>query len=548
MINQSSAAVQANVFDLFARIRKCTVLVVDDLESMRKITVNYLREFGTTHVLEAANGAEALRLLESHPVTIVLSDWNMPVMNGLEFLLSVRSSPKFYGLPFMMITAETERDMILQAAQAGVSDLLVKPFSYSSFAERLTRLLKWHSRFSGPIDPVKTMAKLNSKISGVTQGLDGARITLPPREKPVERATILVVDDTPDNLQLLAGLFENEYRVKLANSGEKALQICQSDSPPDLLLLDIMMPGMDGFDVAKALRSHPSSENIPIIFVTAMTDSAARTRGLELGAIDFVTKPIDPEGLRIRIKNFIRYIDLRRQLQADYDCMLITEQLKDDVERITRHDIKAPLAGVLGLIQGVIESGALSGPMLEQLQMAEEASLRTLSMINLSAELYKIESGRFVLNPKPVALVKILTRISAIARKTFAIRGLVIEVDTAPGISESALDSIGDEMFCYSLFENLLKNACEAAPDNSRIGISVRGDNPRCVTILNKGVVPAQIRDRFFDKFVTVGKQDGSGLGTYSARLLVEAQNGSIAMETSDETETTTVKVTLPCA
>lgn len=392
------------------------------------------------------------------------------------------------------------------------------------------------------------MAGLNSKGRAIAQGADEIDATLPPIEKPVERATILVVDDTPDNLQLLAGLFEDEYRVKLANNGEKALQICQSDTPPDLLLLDIMMPDMDGFEVAKALRSHPSSENIPIIFVTAMTDSAARTRGMELGAIDFVTKPIDPEGLRIRIKNFIRYIDLRRQLQADYDCMLITEQLKDDVERITRHDMKAPLAGVLGLIQGVIDSGALSGSMLEQLQMAEEASLRTLSMITLSAELYKIETGRFVLDPKPVALVKILKRISAIARKTFAIKGLAIEVDTASGISDSALDSLGDEMFCYSLFENLLKNACEAAPDDSRIEISVLGDNPRCVTILNRGVVPTQIRDRFFEKFVTVGKQGGSGLGTYSARLLVEAQNGSIAMETSDETETTIVKVTLPCA
>jgi len=548
MSDPFSIPVQANVHDLFARIRKCTVLVVDDLESMRKITASHVRQFGISHILEAANGAEALKLLASHPVTVILSDWNMPVMNGLEFLLSVRSNPKLYGLPFMMITAETERDLVLQAAQAGVSDLLVKPFSYSNFAERLTRMLNWHPRFSGPIDPVKAMAGLSSKLSGIAQGFDEFGTTLPPIEKPVERATILVVDDTPDNLQLLAGLFEDEYRVKLANNGEKALQICQSDTPPDLLLLDIMMPDMDGFEVAKALRSHPSSENIPIIFVTAMTDSAARARGMELGAIDFVTKPIDPEGLRIRIKNFIRYIDLRRQLQADYDCMLITEQLKDDVERITRHDMKAPLAGVLGLIQGVIDSGALSGSMLEQLQMAEEASLRTLSMINLSAELYKIETGRFVLDPKPVALVKILKRISAIARKTFAIKGLAIEVDTASGISDSALDSLGDEMFCYSLFENLLKNACEAAPDDSRIEISVLGDNPRCVTILNRGVVPTQIRDRFFEKFVTVGKQGGSGLGTYSARLLVEAQNGSIAMETSDETETTIVKVTLPCA
>ena len=539
--------VQANAHDLFARIRRCTVLVVDDLESMRKITASHVRQFGISHILEAANGAEALKLLASHPVTVILSDWNMPVMNGLELLLAVRSNPKLYALPFMMITAETERDLILQAVQAGVSELLVKPFSYSSFAERLTRMLSWHPRFNGPIDPVKVMAGLNSKGRAIAQDADELDATLPPIEKQVERATILVVDDTPDNLQLLAGLFEDEYRVKLANNGEKALQICQSDTPPDLLLLDIMMPGMDGFDVAKALRSHPSSENIPIIFVTAMTDSAARTRGMELGAIDFVTKPIDPEGLRIRIKNFIRYIDLRRQLQADYDCMLLTEQLKDDVERITRHDLKAPLVGVLGLIQGVIEAGALSGSMLEQLQMAEEASLRTLSMITLSAELYKIETGRFVLDPKPVALVKILKRISAIALKTFAIKGLAIEVDTPSCMDESALDSIGDEMFCYSLFENLLSNACEAAPDNSRLEITVLGDNPRCVTILNKGVVPAQIRERFFEKFVTAGKQGGSGLGTYSARLLVEAQNGSIAMETSDETDTTIVRVTLPC-
>lgn len=533
--------------DFFSRINKSVVLVVDDLESMRKITVNYLRQFGVVRILEAANGSEALRILSNHPVTVVVSDWNMPVMNGLELLLSMRSNDKLYALPFMMITAETERKLILQAVQAGVSELLVKPFSYSSFAERLTRMLHWCPRFSGPIDPVKAQQGLNVKGYGM-QGALQSEATLPPLEKAVERATILVVDDSADNLQLLAGLFEDEYRVKLANNGEKALQICRSDNPPDLLLLDIMMPDMDGFEVAKALRGHPSSENIPIIFVTAMTDSAAKVRGMELGAIDFVTKPIEPEGLRIRIRNFIRYIDLRRQLQADYDCMLTSEQLKDDVERIMRHDLKAPLTGVLGLIQGVVESGALSGPLLEQLQMAEEASLRALNMITLSAELYKIETGNFVLAPKPVELVKLLNRISAAARKTYSCKGLKIEVSAGSEVGQSELGVVGDEMFCYSLFENLVSNACEAAPDNSRIEITVSAGAPRCVTILNQGVVPAQIRERFFEKFVTAGKQNGSGLGTYSAKLLAEAQNGSIAMDTLDEEGTTTIRVTLPCA
>lgn len=543
-----SSPAHVSQHDFFMRLGKSVVLVVDDQESIRKITVNYLRQFGISHILEASNGAEAFRILGAHHVTLVLSDWNMPVMNGLELLLSVRRNEKLYALPFMMITAETERDLILQTVQAGVSDLLVKPFTYSSFAKRLTRLLNWQPRFNKPLDSIGAMVSSGSAMFGVAHESVGITTIMPPVEKPLERATILVVDDTPDNLQLLAGLFDDEYRVKLANNGEKALQICQSDTPPDLLLLDIMMPGMDGFDVAKALRSHPSSENIPIIFVTAMSDSAARTRGLELGAIDFVTKPVDPESLRLRIKNFIRYIDLRRQLQADYDCMLSTEQLKDDVERIIRHDIKSPLAGVLGLIQGVIESGAISGAVLEQLQMAEEASLRALDMINLSAELYKIETGRFVLDPKPVPLIKILKRVSAMAQKTFSVKGLVIEVDMPSGIDDSRLESIGDEMFCYSLFENLIRNACEAAPDNSRIEIVVYAEKPRCVTIINKGVVPALIRERFFEKFVSAGKPDGSGLGTYSARLLVEAQSGSISMETSDDSGTTTVKVMLPCA
>lgn len=535
-------------YDLFRRIGKTTVLVIDDMESMRKITCEHLRQFGITKILEAANGAEALKLLDSHSVNVILSDWNMPVMTGLELLLSVRSNKRLYALPFMMITAETEREQVLQAVRAGVSDLLVKPFTYKSFAERLTRLLDWHPHFNGPIDPAKAMAGVDSQSSGINRALPGSEATLPQTEKPVEKATILVVDDTPDNLQLLAGLFESEYRVKLANNGEKALRICQSDTPPDLLLLDIMMPGMDGFDVAKALRSHPSSENIPIIFVTSMTDSAARTKGMELGAIDFVTKPIDPEGLKIRVRNFIRYIDLRRQLQADYDAMLANEKLKEDVERITRHDLKAPLAGVLGLIQGVIAAGGLPRAILNQLNMAEEATLLTLSMINLSSELLKIETGKFVLEPKPVALIKVLLRITEIARKTFSVKKLTIMVNTPADIDDSSLDALGEEVFCYSLFENLLKNACEAAPEGSIVEITVHDGDPRRVTITNKGVVPTQIRERFFEKFVTAGKQGGTGLGTYSARLLVEAQKGNIAMDTSDEMGSTTITVTLPCA
>jgi putative two-component system response regulator len=115
------------------------------------------------------------------------------------------------------------------------------------------------------------------------------------------KPTILVVDDTIDNLTLMAALLKDLYRVKVANSGEKAIKIVQSDGPPDLILLDIMMPGLSGWDVCAQLKQDPASRNIPIIFLTAMTATADEKRGLELGAVDFITKPVNPPIVLARV-------------------------------------------------------------------------------------------------------------------------------------------------------------------------------------------------------------------------------------------------------
>jgi len=101
-------------------------------------------------------------------------------------------------------------------------------------------------------------------------------------------------------------------------------------------------------------------------------------------------------------------------------------------------------------------------------------------------------------------------------------------------------------MLCYSLFQNLIKNACEAAPDNSQVVVTLIDENPLKITIKNKGAVPAPIREHFFDKFVTYGKSGGTGIGTYSAKLLTEAQYGQIALEISDAENLTAITVSLP--
>ena len=115
------------------------------------------------------------------------------------------------------------------------------------------------------------------------------------------RPTILIVDDTPDNLALLTELLKLLYRVKAARSGEKALQIATGDEPPDLILLDVMMPGMSGFEVCRRLRELPQTRDIPVIFITALGAADDEIHGLELGAVDYITKPINPPTVLMRV-------------------------------------------------------------------------------------------------------------------------------------------------------------------------------------------------------------------------------------------------------
>ncbi|MEN9896359.1 MAG: hypothetical protein RLZZ66_8 [Pseudomonadota bacterium] len=125
----------------------------------------------------------------------------------------------------------------------------------------------------------------------------------------LDKYNILVVDDTPDNLIMMSELLKDDYKVKVANNGEKALKISQSQTPPDLILLDIMMPVMDGYEVCRQLKSNAQTQHIPVIFLTAKTDATDETKGLEIGAIDYITKPINPAILMARVKT---HIDIKR--------------------------------------------------------------------------------------------------------------------------------------------------------------------------------------------------------------------------------------------
>ena len=146
---------------------------------------------------------------------------------------------------------------------------------------------------------------------------------------------VLVVDDSPENIDLLSEILREDYRVRVATSGEKALKIVYSDEPPDLILLDIMMPGVSGLEICRRLKANPDRRRIPIIFVTAMSSTEDERRGLEIGAVDYITKPISPPIVMARVRTHLALYDQSREL-ANMVAQRTTELLTTRQQIIRR--------------------------------------------------------------------------------------------------------------------------------------------------------------------------------------------------------------------
>lgn len=154
----------------------------------------------------------------------------------------------------------------------------------------------------------------------------------------IEKSTILVVDDTPDNLTLMSGLLKDNYRVKIANNGARALKIAESDAPPDLILLDIMMPEMDGYEVCRRLKADVKTRDIPVIFLTAKTEVVDETHGFELGASDYITKPISPPIVLARVETHLA-IKRVQDFLKDKNSFLAAEVNKRTAEIMAIQDV-----------------------------------------------------------------------------------------------------------------------------------------------------------------------------------------------------------------
>jgi len=363
------------------------------------------------------------------------------------------------------------------------------------------------------------------------------------------RESILVVDDMPDNLRLLARLLtEQEYKARPVTNGKLALLAARGRTPPDLILLDIMMPEMDGYEVCEQLKADERTRDIPVIFLSALDDVADKVKAFSIGGADYITKPFQKEEVLARVETHLNQRRMHKQLEKQNKELVEAARLREDVERITRHDLKTPLNSIIGFPRIIMTNDNLPAKHLEYLTIIEESGLMMLNMINLSLDMFKMERMTYKFKPEPVNVLPLIRKIindtgSIVMTKKLS---AVILINGKPADREEDFSVRGEELLCYSMLANLIKNALEASPDRERITVELADEEEMAVIrIHNKGTVPEDIRDRFFDKYITSDKESGTGLGTYSAWLIAETQRGSIHLDTS-EAKGTAVTVRLP--
>jgi len=366
---------------------------------------------------------------------------------------------------------------------------------------------------------------------------------------------ILVVDDTEDNLDLLEfALKRKPVEMLRATSGKECLMIA-NDKQPDVILLDIQMPEMDGFETLKHLKANPATTRIPVIFLTAQRkDPGSIEAGLMLGADEYLTKPIDTDELIVRTKTLVKLKRMEAELErtkADFMAMLV-------------HDLRSPLAGIKDVIEFIREleksKEALTADHFTLLTASQESAERMLQLINNLLDISKFEAGKITLHKEAVSIPLIIDR--AVKQVDFQYRqkNVSLHLDIKDDVATAMVDSgkVGQVIM------NLLSNALKFTPngghvqitaENDEVTVAGLGQNQKVVCIMVKDTgmgIPPEELPTIFERYKQAStakriRQKGTGLGLAICKLIVEAHGGSITVQ-SEPGKSTTFRFTLPVA
>ncbi|MBF0161108.1 MAG: response regulator, partial [Magnetococcales bacterium] len=196
---------------------------------------------------------------------------------------------------------------------------------------------------------------------------------------------ILIVDDEPTNLKLLREILKEEYTLVFAGNCDEMLRYAAEG--PDLILLDVVMPGMDGCEGCARLKADEATRSIPVIFVTAQIDVEDEIKGFAAGAVDYITKPVQAPVVRARVRTHLALKQARETIEQQNKRLLEAARLRDDVEQMVRHDLKGPLNAVIGMPSYLLDVLQPDDKIRESLLVIQDSGFRMLEMINRSHDL-----------------------------------------------------------------------------------------------------------------------------------------------------------------
>ncbi|MDX2240258.1 MAG: ATP-binding protein [Leptolyngbyaceae cyanobacterium bins.302] len=355
----------------------------------------------------------------------------------------------------------------------------------------------------------------------------------------VSKSDILVVDDAPDNLRILSAILtKRKFRVRKSLNGQSAIASARAN-PPDIILLDVRMPEVNGYEICKMLKASPETNYIPVIFISALDDIADKVKAFRSGGIDYITKPFQEAEVLVRVENQLRLQKLQRQLIQRNEELARSNQELEQFAYAISHDLQQPLQTMIGFARLIVldHQISLNEITYEHLHEIIKAGDRAQQLIQdlLSYAQVKHQNQNFEPVDCNLMLVKVLDNL----KMMISTKDAVIHTDSLPTI-------IGNESQLIQLFQNLIDNAIKFShPDSSpQISISATNQtNEWLFAIHDNGIgIAAQYLESIFEIFqrvYTFEQYPGSGIGLAICKKIVELHGGRIWVESHPNTGTT---------
>lgn len=350
----------------------------------------------------------------------------------------------------------------------------------------------------------------------------------PERARP---GRVLVVDDEERNRELLRdALGDRGYVVTEAASGADALEAATA-SPPDVVLLDVSMPGMDGLEVCRRLRQHEATAAIPVIIVTAHGERRDRLAGIEAGANDYLTKPVDIADLALRVRNAVALKRLHDDVAENLRRLQELERLRDGLTHMLVHDLRSPLSSVGLALEMVQMAEGVPPHVAEDLALARQSVQTMAEMIAGLLDVARLEAGEMPLQREPVLLAELAAEATALLRRRAG--GPAVRVDVRAPVVVMA-----DRDIVRRVITNLVENAVAYSPPRGVVRVVVEAESAAGrLEVVDEGPgIAAEHHERIFEKFGQARDgqaRRGTGLGLTFCKLAVEAHGGRIGVRST---------------